>query len=147
MGACMSCARREEDNLFPTERTGLLAEYGPTSMSMPNEGMSEQDSISQREEAMARIVAMTEENLIDIFAVGTPDRRINGQPAVDYKSLLSSIEVPESDSLMSDEVKILSDLSAEEVLLLSQLGKASSDYVENLYSLKSIGPLLVRLED
>lgn len=64
-----------------------------------------------------------------------------------HRSLLSSIEVPESDSLMSDEVKILSDLSAEEVLLLSQLGKASSDYVENLYSLKSIGPLLVRLED
>ncbi|KAK7205150.1 hypothetical protein BZA70DRAFT_174875 [Myxozyma melibiosi] len=147
MGVCMSCTKREEDDLFPTERTGLLAEYGPTTMTMPNDSASAQDMDSHREEAMARIVAMTEENLIDIFAVGTPDRRVNGQPTVDYKYLLSSIEVLESDDQQVDEVIPLSDLTSDETTLLEQLGKASKEYVDSLYKIKSVGPLLVTLED
>ncbi|KAK9487927.1 hypothetical protein V1527DRAFT_250940 [Lipomyces starkeyi] len=146
MGACFSCRRREEDSLFQAERTGLLSDYAATTMNLPTESVDENNSM-QREEAMARIVAMTEENLIDIFAVGAPDRRVNGQSSVDYKSLLKSIQIHDIDDDKSPKVLSSSDMTVREVSLLLALGKASGVYVESLYSVKTVGPLVVMLED
>ncbi|KAJ8103281.1 hypothetical protein POJ06DRAFT_247092 [Lipomyces tetrasporus] len=147
MGVCFSCTRREEDSLFQAERTGLLSEYAATTMNLPTESVDANTGM-QREEAMARIVAMTEENLIDIFAVGAPDRRVNGQASVNYKSLLKSIQVPDAfDRDKSPKVLSSSNLKAEELSLLLALGRASRDYVESLYSVKTVGPLVVMMED
>ncbi|KAK9385764.1 hypothetical protein V1515DRAFT_607182 [Lipomyces mesembrius] len=147
MGVCFSCRRREEDSLFQAERTGLLSDYAATTMNLPTESVDENYSM-QREEAMARIVAMTEENLIDIFAVGAPDRRVNGQSSVDYKSLLKSIEIHDIiDDDNSPKILSSSNITAKEVSLLLALGTASRAYVESLYSVKTVGPLVVMLED
>ncbi|KAK9465431.1 hypothetical protein V1512DRAFT_265889 [Lipomyces arxii] len=147
MGVCLSCTRRTDDEIFSQERTGLLSEYGPTSMATSQ--VTDVASLeTRREEAMARIVAMTEENLIDIFAVGAPDRRVNGQPTADYKALLNSIKVPDA-SAIDKPVKILppDTVSEEERFLMAALGKSSSDYVESLYTVKSVGSLVFMLED
>ncbi|KAK9368301.1 hypothetical protein V1509DRAFT_623686 [Lipomyces kononenkoae] len=150
MGVCFSCtqcSRREEDSIFQAERAGLLSDYAATTMNMPTESVDENYNV-QREEAMARIVAMTEENLIDIFAVGAPDRRLNGQASVDYPSLLQSIKIPDIiDDDKPPKVLSPSSLTANEISLLLALGKASSVYVESLYNVKRAGPLVIMLEE
>ncbi|KAK9476246.1 hypothetical protein V1514DRAFT_337455 [Lipomyces japonicus] len=145
MGVCLSCVRREDDELFPQERQGLLNEYGQTTMTVPSD-IAIGSHTARREEAMARIVAMTEENLIDIFAVGAPDRRVNGQAAVNYKEFLSKIKVSE---IIDDTPVVLSSdsLKPEEITLITQLGKVSSEYVDRLYYIKPVGPLLVFLDE
>ncbi|KAK9455233.1 hypothetical protein V1511DRAFT_511056 [Dipodascopsis uninucleata] len=146
MGVCLSCTRREEDHLFPSERQALLSEYGPTTMSLSDDVLPESDDSARREEAMARIVAMTEENLIDIFAVGAPDRRVNGQSAVDYQALLRSMKILEFEDI---EPKILpsESLTKAEIALLRELGKVSKAYVDRIYTVKSVGALIVKLEE
>lgn len=62
------------------------------------------------------------------------------------RSLLNRIEISESKM---DEPQVLpaSNINDKEVLLLQELGKASSSYVEDLYTAKSVGPLIVELEE
>ncbi|KAK9473555.1 uncharacterized protein V1510DRAFT_414355 [Dipodascopsis tothii] len=150
MGACLSCTTRTEDELFPSERTGLLSDYGSAIAAQPGgiPDPSEPSRLeeSQREEYLARIVAATEESLIDIFTVGAHDRRVPRQRTIDYKALLGSIPIPDS----SDKVPLLlpsSSIEDKEVLLLQELGRASSSYVDDLYHAKSVGPLVVDIED
>ncbi|KAK9463826.1 uncharacterized protein V1516DRAFT_668807 [Lipomyces oligophaga] len=149
MGICLSCTRAPDDDLFPTERVGLLAEYGASTMSLPGQLDLDQDFNARREAAMARIIAMTEENLIDVFEVGAPDRRVNGLPAMDYKNLLASIEVSPSElEIVKDEITPAGGgITISEANLLSELGSASREYVTKLYSVKPVGQLVVKLEE
>jgi hypothetical protein len=61
---------------------------------------------------------------------------------------LKSIQIHDMiDDDKSPKVLSSSNMTEKEVSLLLALGKASRVYVESLYSVKTVGPLVVMLED
>lgn len=149
MGACSSCLgwnSYDED-----ERSRLLnseeAAYGSQGQHVPGyqPQMTDPGDLEREREQLQRIVAQTNENLIDIFAALHPPAPYVDKSKVEmYKVLLQRTSPP----YLAPMPQPLPDdsISAEERDFMEIIGKMADEAVIGLKTIKDVGDLVVRIE-
>ncbi|KAK6520988.1 hypothetical protein TWF506_001224 [Arthrobotrys conoides] len=150
MGACASCLGWNSND--EEERSRLLnadeATYGSQSQHVPgyhgHPQMTDPGDLEREREQLQRIVAQTNENLIDIFALQPPGPYVDKSRVEMFKMLLQRTSppylAPMPQPLPEDSI------SAEEREFMETIGQMADDAVISLKTIKDVGDLVVRIE-
>jgi len=149
MGACLSCLGL--DSYEEEERSRLLnvdeVNYGAQGQHVTGPyqpQMADPGDLEREREQLQRIVAQTNENLIDIFALHPPGPYADKSKIESLRLLLQKTSPPTlspiPEPLPSDSI------TAEERDFMESIGKMADEAVIGLKTIKDVGNLVVRIE-
>lgn len=148
MGACSSCLGW--NSYDEEERSRLLnpdeVTYGSQSQHVPGcqPQMTDPGDLEREREQLQRIVAQTNESLIDIFALQPGGPYVDKSRVEMFKILLQRTSppylAPMPQPLPEDTI------SAEERDFMEFIGKMADEAVIGLKTIKDVGDLVVRIE-